>query len=79
MTDRVQNLLVCLDEPEREDDVESLVNAIYLLRNVRSVTPVAWEMSDLLAEQRVRLAELQAAQRHHLDELRRLRDELRNL
>lgn len=79
MTDRVQNLLVHLDEPERDDDVESLINAIHLLRNVRSVDPVVWDMADLLTGQRVRLAEIQAAQGYHHNELRRLADELRDL
>lgn len=52
MTDRVQALTVILDKPMRDDDVEHLVNAIRMMRNVKSVENVIWESHDALVEMR---------------------------
>ena len=39
MTDRIHSLTVVLEKNMREDDVESTVNAISMVRNVLEVTP----------------------------------------
>ena len=54
MTDRINALVVILEEPTRDDDVESLINAIRLLRNVHSVHTNTLCTSDFIAEQKVK-------------------------
>lgn len=55
MTARVRSLTIALDEDIRTDDVESLVNAIKMMRNVLSVTTNEVNPNDWATERRVKL------------------------
>lgn len=50
MTDRIKTLTVLLNEPMRDDDVEALVNAILMMRNVKAVNTHVHTGADQLAE-----------------------------
>lgn len=54
MTDRFNALTVVLERDIREDDAEPLIAAIRQLRGVLSVEPHVSNLSDLIAESRVR-------------------------
>lgn len=55
MTARIRSLTVALDEDIRTDDVECLVNAIKMMRNVLSVTTNEVNPNDWATERRVKL------------------------
>lgn len=55
MTARVRSLTIALDDDIRTDDVESLVNAIKMMRNVLSVTTNEVNPNDWATERRVKL------------------------
>jgi len=59
MTDRINSLTVILEKDFREDDVEDIINAIYMVKGVLSVQKQIANVTDMIAAQRVR-AELQA-------------------
>lgn len=52
MTDRIHSLTVVLDHDIREDDCESLIDAIKHFRCVNSVTPNVVDMAARMAESR---------------------------
>lgn len=54
MTDRLNALIVVFERDIRDEDAEHLIAAIRMLRGVLSVTPNVSEISDHIAEQRVR-------------------------
>jgi hypothetical protein len=55
MTDRVHSLTVVLDEDIRIDDLEPLINAIYMFRHVVKVDPNVTNGSEMyVAEVRVK-------------------------
>lgn len=54
MTDRYNALTVVLDRDIREDDAESILAAIRMVRGVLSVTPHVSDFTTHIAEQRVR-------------------------
>ena len=54
MTDRVNALVVVLDQDIRIDDVESLMNAIRQLNHVASVEPNVSNLDSHLAVERAR-------------------------
>jgi len=53
MTDRVSHLVVALSEDIREDEVQHLVNAIYMLKQVKDVQLGLADPSDFVARVRV--------------------------
>lgn len=55
MTARIRSLTIALDEDIRTDDVECLVNAIKMMRNVLSVTTNEVNPNDWATERRVKL------------------------
>ena len=54
MTDRVHSLTVVLDHDIRVDDVETLANAIRMLKGVLNVTGEVSDMTSYMAEERAR-------------------------
>ena len=54
MTDRYNALTVVLDRDIRDDDAECILNAIRMIKGVRSVTGNVADMESHIAEQRVR-------------------------
>lgn len=54
MTDRLNALIVVLENDMREDDAQSLIDAIHHLRGVSNVVPRVAEIADVIAESRVR-------------------------
>lgn len=54
MTNRLNSLTIVLEQDIREDDAEQLIAAVRMFRGVLSVTPNVSELSDHVAEQRVR-------------------------
>lgn len=56
MTDRVNSLIVVLEDDVREDDVENWVQAIKMLRGVVSVTKNVSDLESHIAEERARHA-----------------------
>lgn len=54
MTDRYNAVTVVLEQDMREDDAESLINAIRHLRGVISVTGNVTEVADHIAQSRAR-------------------------
>ena len=54
MTERLKGVVVAFDVDIREDDVQTLVNAIRCFRHVLSVEPVMANADDWVVEQRVR-------------------------
>ena len=55
MTARIRSLTIALDEDIRTDDIECLVNAIKMMRNVLSVTTNEVNPNDWATESRVKL------------------------
>jgi len=54
VTERLKGVVVAFDVDIREDDVQTLVNAIRCFRHVLSVEPVMANADDWVVEQRVR-------------------------
>jgi hypothetical protein len=54
MTDRLNALTIVLENDMRDDDAESLIKAIHMLRGVLSVTPNVVDFQDHVAHMRVR-------------------------
>lgn len=54
MTDRINALTVILDRDIRDDDVQELIGAISMLRNVADVTAHIANIEDAIARSRVR-------------------------
>jgi len=54
MTDRIHSLTVVLEKDMRDDDCESLISAIRMLRNVLSVEPHVTDFGDHTARERAR-------------------------
>ena len=54
MTARIRSLTVALSSDIREDDVQSLIDAIHMMRNVISVTGNEVTPNDWTTEMRVR-------------------------
>ena len=54
MTDRVHSLTVVLEHDVREDDVQSLTEAIHMMRGVLSVRGEVSNMESHMAEERAR-------------------------
>ena len=52
MTDRYHSLTVVLEKNMRDDDAESLINAIKMMRNVISVEGNVADFTSLMAEER---------------------------
>lgn len=55
MTDRFNSLFVVLTKDIREDDAETLINAIKMIKGVLSVTPRVADPSDQIAYERARV------------------------
>ena len=49
MTDRIRVLTVVLDKDYRDDDCEHVINAIKMIKGVRSVEPEVVDMQDHVA------------------------------
>lgn len=54
MTDRVHSLIVVLDHDIRVDDVESITNAIGMLKGVLTVSGKISDLTSHMAEERAR-------------------------
>lgn len=54
MTDRYNAFTVVLDRDIRDDDAESIITAIRMVRGVLSVDPVVADTASWVAENRVR-------------------------
>jgi hypothetical protein len=54
MTARIRSLTIALDKDIRTDDIEGLVNAIKMMRNVISVTTNEVNSNEWATEQRVK-------------------------
>lgn len=54
MTDRLKGVLVTFKRDIREDDAESIINAIQMVKGVMSVKPVPSNFDTHMAEERVR-------------------------
>jgi len=54
MTDRHIAYTVLLKEPVREDDAESILNALRMIKGVAKVTPVVQDVQSYFHEERVR-------------------------
>ena len=54
MTDRYNALLVVLDKDIRSDDAKSIINAIRMICHVQKVTPHVSDVTDHIAESRVK-------------------------
>lgn len=54
MTDTVHSLIVVLDNDIRTDDVQSIIDAIKMMRRVIDVSPVVSDMRSHMAETRAR-------------------------
>ena len=54
MTDRYNALTVILDRDIRSDDAEEIINAIKMIRGVLKVKPHVADMSDSIADARVK-------------------------
>lgn len=52
MTDRYHSLTVVLEKDMRDDDAESLINAIKMMRHVISVKGNVTDFTSLMAEER---------------------------
>jgi hypothetical protein len=55
MTDRINALTVVLDKDIRDDDIKSLVDAIYMLKHVLSVDLNVSDLDDHIARDRARM------------------------
>lgn len=56
MTDRHAGYVVTLAKDIREDDAESILNAIRMVKGVATVTPVVSDIGQHIAEERAHLA-----------------------
>lgn len=54
MTDRINAITVVLENDIRDDDAETILTAIRMVRGVLSATPNVSELSDHIAQERVR-------------------------
>lgn len=54
MTDRINALTVVLTDDWREDDVQSIIEAIKLLRGVLRVSPNVADLDNYVAEERAK-------------------------
>ena len=54
MTDRLNSLTIVLAEDVREDDAETIIKAISMIKGVLSVTPHVVSYADHIAQHRVR-------------------------
>ena len=54
MTDRLKGVTVAFDEDIREDDAESIINAILALKHVQHVTTLLTGVDDWINRQRIR-------------------------
>ena len=54
MTDRISSLTVVLNQDYREDDIETLINAIKLFGDVLDVVPEVADIASYVAERRVK-------------------------
>ena len=54
MTDRIHSLTIVLDKNYRDDDVESIVNAIKMIRGVLSVSLYVSNLDSHMAEERAK-------------------------
>jgi hypothetical protein len=54
VTDRLKGVVVTFDESIREDDAETLIQAIYQLRNVLTVRPIVDNFEDQMNRDRVK-------------------------
>lgn len=54
MTDRINALTVVLTDDWREDDVQSIIEAIKLLRGVLRVSPKVADLDNYVAEERAK-------------------------
>jgi hypothetical protein len=54
MTDRHIAYTVLLKEPIREDDAESIIRALGMIKGVHKVTPVVQDVHQLFAYERIR-------------------------
>lgn len=55
MTDRLKGFVVTLDSDIREDDAETIRQAIHSLRHVVSVQPVKTNLDDQINREKIRL------------------------
>jgi len=54
MTDRYMAFTVTLDQNIREDDAKAIINAIKMVKHVRSVKPILSDVTLSVATERVR-------------------------
>lgn len=54
MTDRISSLTVVLNQDYREDDIETLINAIKLFGDVLDVVPEVADIASYVVERRVK-------------------------
>jgi len=54
MTDRIHSLTVVLEKDMRDDDCESIINAINMIRGVLSVKPHISNIYDHMAKERAK-------------------------
>ena len=54
MTDRYHSLTVVLEKDIRDDDAQSIINAIKMVKGVLSVKPHVSDFTSLMAEDRAR-------------------------
>ena len=55
MTDRIKGLMVTLDRDIRDDDAESIISAILMIRGVGSVATSVTNPTDHMNRERIRL------------------------
>lgn len=77
MTDRYRALIVTVEEEMRDDDAEPLMKAIGRLRGVQGVVGVVATGEDRLDSVGHRAAARQDAIQWHVDQVKRLYDEVK--
>jgi hypothetical protein len=55
MTDRYKGLIVSLDNDYRDDDSESIINGIKMIKGVADVKPIVVNIDDYLNRNRIRM------------------------
>lgn len=55
MTDRIKGFVVTLEQDMRDDDVQSVVDAIGMIRGVASCSPSVADIDDHMNRTRIRL------------------------
>lgn len=55
MTDRIRHVTVTLDKDYRDDDAESILTAIRMIKGVGSVVPKVADLPEILARESVRV------------------------